>query len=185
MRSQLDKAARRALLDKIAAQRKNATRHELEDSDSDDGSDGPAFPAARATKPAGVVLESSDEGSGGEERRQAAPRRTAAPGAHRRLLKAAEVPLPGAQPSPQPASQYDGGDEDIAAALEQLTIRKPPKPGGGRSVGAASTAAGSRRPAAGVGRSRSKSPPQEEEAAEPVDDSKCLVLGDKQEFRLK
>ncbi len=187
MRSQLDKASRRALLDKIAAQRKNGTRHELEDSDSDDGSDGPSYSAARPAKPAAVVLESSDEGSGGEERRQTAPRRTAVPGAHRRLLKAAEVPLPGAElpqsqqqaQQRQPGSRYDGGDEDIAAALEQLTIRKAPKPGAGRSTGGGSTAAGSRQ-------ARSI-PPSDEETAPTgsVDDSKCLVLGDTQDFKLK
>lgn len=187
MRSQLDKAARRALLDKIAAQRKNGTRHELEDSDSDDG---PSFASGRPAKPAAVVLESSDEGSGDEERQQPAAHRTAAPAAHRRLLKAAELPLPGAHPPSQPheqsqqASRYDDGDEDIAAALEQLTIRKAPKPSGGRRTAGAPTAAGSRRAAAGTGRSRSASPPPEE-AAEAVGDSQCLVLGDKQEFKLK
>lgn len=190
MRSQLDKAARRALLDKIAAQRKNGTRHELEDSDSDDGSDGPSFASGRPAKPAAVVLESSDEGSGDDERQQPAAHRTAAPGAHRRLLKAAELPLPGAHPPSQPheqsqqASRYDDGDEDIAAALEQLTIRKAPKPSGGRRTAGAPTAAGSRRAAAGTGRSRSASPPPEE-AADAVGDSQCLVLGDKQEFKLK
>ena len=199
MRAQLDKAARRALLDKIAAQRKNGTRHELEDSDSDGSDAEGSFITARSARPA-VVLESSDEGSGGEERRPA-PRRAAgagaAPGAHRRLLKAADVPLPGApssqhpaeEPQRRPASQLDGGDEDIAAALEQLTIRKPPKPSG-RSAGggAGAGAGGSRRPAVGGARSRSSPPPEEEEApaaGQAADESKCLVLGDKSEFKLK
>ena len=196
-RPALDKQGRQALLAQLAAKRQQKAsgnfRNELEDSDSGEGSDDDSFATARSRQPLALDDSSDDE----NQRPGVTTSRSdaAAGGKLNRLRKAGAAPRAAGLTTAAPKVPQDVSDDDIAAQLGGLTLRggKAAARGTGgdgdnRKAARAAAPVPPPRPKLDLGRSQPSQPDLAKEAQPQRDmqqDSNCLVLGEKGEFRLK
>jgi hypothetical protein len=170
---------RRALLDTIAAKKKQQQQHPNIFRDFEDSDDETSFTSARSRPSAALTDDSSEEENSGP---RVASCRDAAPTAKlNRLRKAAAVPLPPTQQQQlqQHALPKVEADE-LASLLGDLSVKG--KPSGGTTV------APGARAMLGLAPSHSMQPARDslkEQGEATYQDSRCLVLGASGEFQLK
>ncbi|KAI3429485.1 hypothetical protein D9Q98_005576 [Chlorella vulgaris] len=169
---------RRALLDTIAAKKKQQQQHPNIFRDFEDSDDGTSFTSARSRPSAALTDDSSEEENSGP---RVASCRDAAPAAKlNRLRKAAAVPLPPTQQQQlQQHTLPKVAADELASLLGDLSVKG--KPSGG------TTMAPGARAMLGLAPSHSMQPARDslKKQVEATDqDSRCLVLGASGEFRL-